>query len=335
MSLFNTGLHYNVYLNIPESINFSWNVIYDDTVFDIAQFTNHLDIKDNSSLIVLWGVDRRINTNDVRFYELNEFYHSIPNPMVLFNGCVNQKSILEFPVKQVNFFQQLSKQFYQPRNVVLEKHKKFLYSSTKDYPERRYILKTVDQMFDQGTIAYKCIDVDLSNKYYLESNYNKIINVIEPLSNRLPIIGYDNSVEFSQIPKEIIDDSYMSIITETYYHGPIFFSEKIFNAMLYGHIFIYLGPTHSLKRLKELGFKTWSHIIDESYDDIDDPYLRLLSVNNSIKEFLSLDIERIKQLYQDNIDIIEHNKKLVLDTDITNDVVSTMLDAIRLKNGRV
>lgn len=333
MSLFNTGLHYNVYLDIPDSIDFSWNVINDDTVFNVTRFINHLDIKNSRSLIVLWGVDRRINTGDIRFLKLNEFYRSVSNPMILFNGCVYQKNILEFPVKQINFFQQLSKKFYQSSSIISEKSKKFLYSSTKDYPERRYILKTLDQFSDQGTIAYKCIDIDLSNRYHLESNYNKIINDTSSLATKLPIIGYDNSVEFSQIPKEIINNSYTSIITETYYHGPIFFSEKIFNAMLYGHIFIYLGPTHSLKRLKELGFITWSHVLDESYDNINDPYLRLLSVNNSIKEFLSMDIEKIKKIYRENTNIIKHNKELVLSTNIEKDILSEMARAIDLKNG--
>jgi len=35
------------------------------------------------------------------------------------------------------------------------------------------------------------------------------------------------------------------------------------------------------------------------------------------------------------IDIIEHNKELVLSTNIEKDVVSDMLMAIDLKNGRV
>ena len=335
MSLFNTGLHYNVYLDIPDSINFSWNPIYYDTLYDVDSYINQLSVRDKNSVIVLWGVDFQINTNDFRLTRLNEFYHDIDNPMILFNGGIIENNILNFPVKYIKFFQQLSKKFYQPRSIVKEKSKKFLYSSTKDYPERRYILKTLYDVKEQGIIAYKCKVTDLANRHYSELEYSKINDVISLLDSKIPIVGYDDSIEFTLIPSEVINESYLSVITDTHYQSPIFFSEKIFNAMLYGHMFVYLGPAHSLKQLKEWGFKTWSHVIDESYDSIDDSYQRLCAVNNSLREYLSLDLTKISQIYQENLDIIEHNKELVLSTNIEKDVVSDMLMAIDLKNGRV
>ena len=111
MPLFNTAIHYNVYLDIPDDINFSWNYIYDDTVFNLDNFIQNLNIKNNQSLIVLWGVDRRINVKDRRFNKLNEWYHSVKNPMILFNGAVYQNSpgVLRFPYQQIEFFRYLSK----------------------------------------------------------------------------------------------------------------------------------------------------------------------------------------------------------------------------------
>ena len=51
MSLFNTAIHYNVYLDIPDDINFSWNYIYDNTVFDLDNFIQNLNIKNDPKMI--------------------------------------------------------------------------------------------------------------------------------------------------------------------------------------------------------------------------------------------------------------------------------------------
>ena len=102
--------------------------------------------------------------------------------------------------------------------------------------------------------------------------------------------------------------------------------------MLYNHFFIYLGPPHSLKYLRSIGFKTWSHVIDESYDDIENSAERLYAVTDSINKFLSNPIDDIKQLYIENLDIINHNRKLVISTEINDGIVSAMKQAIAIKN---
>ena len=102
--------------------------------------------------------------------------------------------------------------------------------------------------------------------------------------------------------------------------------------MRYNHFFIYLGPPHSLKYLRSLGFKTWAHIIDESYDDIENPAGRLYAVTNSINKFLSNPIDAIRQLYIENLDIINHNRELVGLTEINDAIVSAMRQSIAIKN---
>ena len=102
--------------------------------------------------------------------------------------------------------------------------------------------------------------------------------------------------------------------------------------MRYNHFFIYLGPPHSLKYLRSLGFKTWDHIIDESYDSIENPADRLYAVTSSINKFLSKSIDDIKQLYIENLDIINHNRKLVGLTEINDVIVLAMRQAIAIKN---
>lgn len=336
MSLFNTAIHYNVYLDIPDDLNFSWNYIYDDTVFDLENYLKNISIKDNQSLIVLWGPDRRINVNDVRFQRLNEFYQIIPNPMLLFNGAVylNSPGIITVPYQQIEFFRYLSKVSVGPVSHKLQKNKKFFYASTKDYLSRRFILYSLinNNLRDQGYLSYKCIVKDYKKEKYDIEKLQNLINCCSSIDQLLPIKGFDNSIEYRDIDKNIIEDCYLTIVTETYATGPWYFSEKIYNSMLYRHFFVYFGPAHSLKYLQSLGFKTWGHIIDESYDSIENLAERLYAVTNSIVEFLSKPIDQIQQIYLENLDIINHNRNLVLSTQINSTIVSAMRSAIAVKN---
>ena len=336
MSLFNTAIHYNVYLDIPDDINFSWNYIHDNTVFDLNNFIKNLNIKNDQSLIVLWGVDRRINVNDHRFNKLNEWYHSIKNPMILFNGAVypNSPGFLEFPYQQVEFFRYLSKLSIGEATPTTDKSKKFFFASTKDYLSRKYILQSLinNGFKEQGYLAYKCIETCHTNESYDPISLKLIQDAGTSIDHLLPIQGFDSSVEYRDISTDVFTDSYFSIVTETFFTGPLYFSEKIFNSMRYNHFFIYLGPPHSLKYLRSLGFKTWAHIIDESYDDIENPAGRLYAVTNSINKFLSNPIDAIRQLYIENLDIINHNRELVGLTEINDRIVSAMRQATAIKN---
>ena len=336
MSLFNTAIHYNVYLDIPDDINFSWNYIYDNTVFDLDDFIQNLNIKNDQSLIVLWGVDRRINVNDRRFDKLNEWYHSIKNPMILFNGAVypNSPRVLKFPYQQIEFFRYLSKLSIGEVTPITDKNKKFFFASTKDYLSRRYILQSLinNGFRDQGYLAYKCIERCQTNEPYDTTNLKLIQDAGTSIDHLLPIQGFDTSVEYRDISTDVFSDSYLSIVTETFFTGPLYFSEKIFNSMLYNHFFIYLGPPHSLAYLRSLGFKTWAHIIDESYDTIENPAERLYAVARSLIDVVCKPLEEIQQIYQENLDIINHNRNLVLSTEINDTIVSAMRSAIAVKN---
>jgi hypothetical protein len=336
MSLFNTAIHYNVYLDIPDDINFSWNIISDYSVFDLESFINGLNIKDEQSLIVLWGVDRRISISDYRMSMLNDFYYRVKNPMVLFNGAVypNSSGLLEFPCYQIEFFRYLSKQSIGEFPPTINKSKKFFFASTKDYLSRRYILQSLinNKLDNHGYLAYKCIIKCHTNESYSSTNLKLIQDASSSIDHLLPIQGFDTSVEYRNISTDVFLDAYLSVVTETFFEGPLYFSEKIFNSMLYNHMFVYLGPPHSLAYLKSLGFKTWGHVIDESYDEITDPAERLFALTQALNTFLSKPLEDIRQIYTENIELINHNRNLVLSTEINDVIVSAMRSAIASKN---
>ena len=71
-------------------------------------------------------------------------------------------------------------------------------------------------------------------------------------------------------------DTYFSLVTETVFDCPYSFrTEKIWKPIAMGHPFIVASNPGYLRDLKQLGFRTFEHLINESYDSIDNDQDRI------------------------------------------------------------
>ena len=71
-------------------------------------------------------------------------------------------------------------------------------------------------------------------------------------------------------------DSYWNFIVETHFdQDTCFLTEKTFKCILNLQPFIVVGSAGSLRLLHHLGYKTFSDIINERYDNETDPYQRM------------------------------------------------------------
>lgn len=73
-----------------------------------------------------------------------------------------------------------------------------------------------------------------------------------------------------------------------------------------------MGPAGTLQYLREQGYRTFSHVIDESHDSITDPVDRLTQATQSLMDFLRQPQSTIRQAYESSQDIIKHNRALLL-----------------------
>lgn len=104
----------------------------------------------------------------------------------------------------------------------------------------------------------------------------------------------------------------LDIVTETVFNYPYpYVSEKTMRPIGSKRMFIVLGPHGILELLHKKGFKTFEDIIDESYDSITDPEERFFSVTHSIKKYLTLSIEEIKDYYIKNENKFENNFEIL------------------------
>jgi hypothetical protein len=115
-------------------------------------------------------------------------------------------------------------------------------------------------------------------------------------------------------------DCFLNIITETLFDDDsIFLSEKTYKPIYLCQPFIIFGNPHSLKTLKQLGYKTFDKWWDESYDeelDINDRFKKIICILEKIAEW---DMDKCFSIKQEMQDILIHNYKHMFKTnDISN-----------------
>lgn len=132
---------------------------------------------------------------------------------------------------------------------------------------------------------------------------------------------YDNYMEqFSNKMYNAILQSNIHIIVETIYHETIYgynrenivpwITEKTYKAIACKKIFLCYSMPGTLTTLKKMGFKTFDHIIDESYDLIVDPIERRTALVKEIKRIAGLDLNNLAELSKDKV---EHNFNLLIE----------------------
>jgi hypothetical protein len=130
-------------------------------------------------------------------------------------------------------------------------------------------------------------------------------------------------------------ESYISLVTETsFYIDNDFISEKIWKPIFQYHPFIVIGRPHMLKYLKEIGFKTFDFLIDETYDTIEDNDIRMDVIINEIDRLNKLSIYEIDDIIKDNFHILKHNHQLMIDIGKNNQVEKYLIEKIKHNNYR-
>ena len=92
------------------------------------------------------------------------------------------------------------------------------------------------------------------------------------------------------VPSQYIN-TYFTVVTKTTVDGDPFLTEKIFKPILAGHPFIALASAGFYDALHNLGFKTFSPYIDESFDHEENIHTRLTLIADQIKQLCSSDLD--------------------------------------------
>ena len=83
-----------------------------------------------------------------------------------------------------------------------------------------------------------------------------------------------------------------SLVSETVFSYPYSFrTEKIWKPVAIGHPFIVASNRGYYKDLHDLGFKTFGHLIDETWDSIDNNQLRMERIVATVQDLCSQDLD--------------------------------------------
>ena len=324
--MFDTG-EYDVTLQIPTDNYVALN-FYPHDLKPIKQYLKQINVRDEKTLIVLFGGFQCLQEHDFWIDPINEFCRNNKNPLILFNGKLSNDSSMpniKFLYKKISMFELVSNFYWSDSECNKEwladcfriKNKKFYWASTKDWYTRRYILSGLIQndLLDEGFVNYKCLFTDIPSNWLKDNVHPSLIDKIEHecdlIAKHIPLPHLDDTVEFMQTDVNFYLDSCLGIVTDTFYEQGVFFSEKVFHAMNYLQLFFYIGHQGSLQHLKNVGYEIFDDIIDVSYDNIAEPGARLIAARQSLLDFLSQPIEKIRQLYEKKLPAIIHNKNHV------------------------
>ena len=102
-------------------------------------------------------------------------------------------------------------------------------------------------------------------------------------------------------------DTYFSVVTETVFDYPYSFrTEKIWKPIAMGHPFVVASNVGYLRDLRNMGFQTFDHVIDERYDTIDNDQQRLERIANVVRDLCQQDLASFqKECYN----VCEHNQQ--------------------------
>jgi len=120
---------------------------------------------------------------------------------------------------------------------------------------------------------------------------------------------------YTGLSSKYYQDTYFSIVTETSYGfkvndgytGGRALSEKTFKPILFKHPFLLLARPRALQLLKQLGYRTFSDYIDESYDYEEDESKRVYMVAKQAERLCNLNGDDLRSFIDGCREITEHN----------------------------
>lgn len=148
------------------------------------------------------------------------------------------------------------------------------------------------------------------------------------------------SANFGHREFDLWKSGFWHIVTETvFYYDKLHLTEKIFKPIVAQRPFMLAAAPGNLAYLKSYGFRTFDQWIDESYDTIQDPDLRLQAIVDQTSRLCDMSDSELQQMHQEMQPVLEYNFNHMWGNFrqlIVNELVDNFERSLRLwNNGRV
>ena len=154
---------------------------------------------------------------------------------------------------------------------------------------------------------------------FLDSPYNIKLNKSYELpwvdANNYPRYGSDQDIYEPQF-----NDCAFNLVSETNdNNNDVFITEKLWKPIIAKQIFVVHGNLGYLKKLREMGFRTFDSVFDESYDQEPDPAKRIEKIVSLCRHLCTVDKVKI---YRETESIRQHNLNRFYDSTALSDAVN-------------
>jgi len=176
----------------------------------------------------------------------------------------------------------------------LDKPYKFLFLNGRKRTHRTYLLNRFKSTGLISESIWTCLDKRMGTinlldpKYeYVDYQNNSITTTDQFVKNQL----FNNTWGDIYLNAEPYIDTYFSLVTETVFNYPYSFrTEKIWKPVAMGHPWIAVANCGYYRDMHNLGFKTFGHVIDESFDTIQDNQHRLQRIVQVVEDLCQQDL---------------------------------------------
>jgi hypothetical protein len=232
----------------------------------------------------------------------------------LFFALINKKdehNLNSFKIKYLNFVD----------NFKLEKH--FLCFNNLSKLHRLWMFYEL-----MNNVKLKDKSILSLNKNTTNKTFYDIVSITNNRELMEYYKTYDSTIGYSYDTTNWIKDvqtgdsinieahlkTFVNVITETLTSPDIIFiTEKTYKSIYTCQPFIIVGNFGTIKKLKELGFKTFDNWWDESYDNEADLDIRIQKIVNVLEEIASWDLNKCAKVRNEMKEVLVHNYNKMLD----------------------
>ena len=178
-------------------------------------------------------------------------------------------------------------------------------------PHRIFIF---NQLLETGLLDKSFVNIHGGTEYVspdLHDFDDPVITTEDRTKSMRKVPGLANGIGVSHsIPLGIYQNSWYSIVAETNPTNSNFLTEKTAKPLFEKKLFVLFGSQGLLARLHSMGYKTFSSIIDESYDQepVDQKRWRM-----AFEQVVKLSTQDHEAVYRQIEPILEHNHKHICD----------------------
>lgn len=206
-------------------------------------------------------------------------------------------------------------------------NKKFLVYNREWSGTREYRLKFADLLIEVDLVnqCHMRCSFKSHGKHYSQYNFkNKLWRPKNLLEDYYKINTYHSHAS-ADFVKEDYQTTDIEVVLETLFDDQRHhLTEKTLRPMALGQPFILAATAGSLKYLRSYGFKTFEHIIDESYDDIEEPSERLNKIVELMTNINNLPPDKYSKLIEQLNEIARYNKQHFFSDNFFNQVVNEL-----------